>query len=227
MYQLYIANKNYSSWSLRGWLCMKLAGAPFEEIHAPLAGMGPNPAFRSFSPSGLVPCLHDGDVIVWESLAIAEYLAERHPGMWPDDPKARAFARSMVSEMHADFRDLRNDMTMCIRERVDVRPWSDALAKDIERVQALWSEARRGFGQGGPYLFGRFSVADAFFAPVAFRFQTYGVAPDGTAGEYWRSLLAHPLVREWEAAALEETAVVAADEPRHIYREKLKALGRL
>jgi len=227
MYTLYIANKNYSSWSLRGWLCMKLAGAPFEEIHVPLAGMGPNPAFRTFSPSGLVPCLHDGDVVVWESLAIAEYLAERHPGMWPDDPKARAFARSMVSEMHAGFRDLRNDMTMCIRERVDVRPWSDALGQDIDRVQTLWSQARRDFGHGGSYLFGTFSIADAFFAPVAFRFQTYGVTPDGAAGDYWRSLLAHPLLRAWEDAALEETAIVEADEPRHIYREKLKALGRL
>jgi glutathione S-transferase len=227
MYRLYIANKNYSSWSLRGWLCMKLAGAPFEEVLVPFASTGSNPAFREFSPTGLVPCLHDGDVVVWESLAIAEYLAERHPGMWPDDSKSRAFARSMTSEMHAGFRALRNDMTMCIRERVDVRPWSDALAKDIDRVQALWAQARRGFGQDGSYLFGRFSIADAFFAPVAFRFQTYGVAPEGTAGEYWRSLLAHPHVREWEAAALAETAIVEADEPRRIYREKLQALGRL
>jgi len=227
MYKLYIANKNYSSWSLRGWLCMELAGAPFEEIHAPLAGMGANPAFLAFSPSGLVPCLHDGNVVVWESLAIAEYLAERHAGLWPDEPKARAFARSIVSEMHAGFRDLRNDMTMCIRERVDVRPWSDGLGKDIDRVQALWSQARSGYGRGGSYLFGRFSIADAFFAPVAFRFQTYDVAPDGAAGEYWRSLLSHPLLREWEAAALKESAVVDADEPRQIYREKLQALGRL
>jgi glutathione S-transferase len=227
MYKLYIANRNYSSWSLRGWLCMKLAGARFEEALVPFASTGSNPAFREFSPTGLVPCLHDGDIVVWESLAIAEYLAERHAGMWPADPKARAFARSMVSEMHAGFRDLRNDMTMCIRERVDVRPWSDRLERDIDRVEALWSQARRSFGQGGPYLFGKFSIADAFFAPVAFRFQTYGVAPEGTAGEYWRSLLAHPLVRAWEAAALKETAIVEADEPRHIYREKLKALGRL
>ena len=227
MYRLYIANKNYSSWSLRGWLCMKLAGAPFEEILVPFASTGSTPAFRDFSPSGLVPCLHDGDVVVWDSLAIAEYLAERHPGLWPADPKARAFARSIVAEMHAGFRDLRNDMTMCIRERVDVRPWSDALAGNIARVQALWSQARQRFGQDGPYLFGAFTVADAFFAPVAFRFRTYGVTPEGTAGEYWRNLLAHPLLREWEEAALKETAIVEADEPRHVYREKLRALGRL
>lgn len=227
MYRLYIANKNYSSWSLRGWLCMKLAGAPFDEALVPFASTGSNPAFREFSPTGLVPCLHDGDVVVWDSLSIAEYLAERHPGMWPDDAKARAYARSMTAEMHAGFRALRNEMTMCIRERVDVRPWSDPLERDIDRVQALWAQARQGFAQGGPYLFGTISIADAFFAPVAFRFQTYGVAPKGTAGEYLRSLLADPLLRAWEQAALKETAVVEADEPRHIYREKLQALGRL
>jgi glutathione S-transferase len=227
MYKLFIANKNYSSWSLRGWLCVNLSGGPFDEVLVPFKSTGSNPAFREFSPTGLVPCLHDGDVVVWESLAIAEYLAERHPGMWPDDPKARAMARSMASEMHAGFRHLRNDMTMCIRERVDVRPWSEALSRDIERVQALWSQARRAWGHGGPYLFGKFSIADAFFAPVAFRFQTYGVAPDGLAGEYFRSLLAHPWLRAWEEAALKETAIVEEDEPRQIYREKLKALGRL
>jgi len=226
MYTLNIANKNYSSWSLRGWMVMKLSGAPFEEVLAPFKSTGSNPAFREFSPSGLVPCLHDGDVVVWDSLAIAEYLAERHPGMWPEDATARAFARSIVCEMHAGFRDLRGDMTMCIRERVDVRPWSAALTKDIERIKVLWSEARRRFGSSGPYLFGAVSIADAFFAPVAFRFKTYGVEPEGVAGDYWRSLLTHPLVRAWEAAALQETAIVEADEPRHVYREKLKAAGR-
>jgi len=227
MYILYIANRNYSSWSLRGWLSAKLAGAPFREVPQQLGNGGPNPAYLSFSPTGLVPCLHDGDVVVWDSLAIAEYLAERHPGMWPGDPKARAFARSMCAEMHAGLRDLRSDMTMCIRERVDVRPWSPGLVRDIERVVALWSEARRRFGAGGPYLFGAWSIADAFFAPVAFRFQTYGVEPPGEAGEYGRRVLAHPHVREWEAAALAETEVIEADEPRRIYRDKLAATGRL
>jgi glutathione S-transferase len=227
MYTLYIANRNYSSWSLRGWLCLKLAGAPFEEKLVQLGTGGPNPAYLPFSPTGLVPCLHDGDVVVWESLAIAEYLAERHPGMWPADPAARAFARSMCAEMHAGFRDLRSDMTMCIRERVDVRPWSAALAEDIERVFALWSEARRRFGAGGDYLFGPFGIADAFFAPVAFRFQTYGVEAPGEAGAYGRRLLAHPFVREWEAAALAETEIIEVDEPRRLYRDKLAAQGRL
>jgi glutathione S-transferase len=227
MYRLFIANRNYSSWSLRGWLCMKLAGAPFEEVVQPLAGQGANATFRTFSPSGLVPALHDGDTVVWESLAIAEYLAERHEGMWPAERKARAFARSIAAEMHAGFRDLRNDMTMCIRERVDVRPWSPALAADIERIAAIWTEARRRFGDGGPYLFGRFSIADAFYAPVAFRFRTYDVDPGGIASDYAKALLAHPFVAEWERAALAETAIVEADEPRVVYREKLAALGRL
>jgi glutathione S-transferase len=228
MYRLYIANKNYSSWSLRGWLCVKLTGAPFEEIVGTLRGVGANPDFRAFSPTGYVPCLHDGDVVVWESLAIAEYLAERHAGLWPADPKARAFARSISSEMHAGFRDLRSDMTMCIRERIDVRPWSDALRQDIERVQALWTEARERFGAGGAYLFGRqFGIADAFFAPVAFRFQTYRVPTQGVANDYMRALLAHPFVQEWERAALVEKTVIEADEPRNVYREKLAAAGRL
>jgi len=226
MYKLYIANKNYSSWSLRGWLCAKLSGAPFEEVNVQLGDGGPNPAYKAFSPNLLVPCLHDGDVVVWESLAIAEYLAERHPGMWPVDASARAFARSMCAEMHAGLRDLRSDMTMCIRERLDVRPWSDALKNDIERVFALWSKARQRFGAGGDYLFGAFCIADAFFAPVAFRFQTYLVEPAGEAGAYWRRLLAHPFLREWERDALAETTIVDADEPRVIYREKLKAAGR-
>jgi len=227
MYKLYIANKNYSSWSLRGWLCARLSGAPFEEILVQLGTGGPNPAYLRFSPTGLVPCLHDGDVVVWDSLAIAEYLAERHPGMWPADAKARAFARSMCAEMHAGFRDLRNDMTMCIRERVDVRPWSPDLTKDVERVFALWTEARRRFGAGGPYLCGAWSIADAFFAPVAFRFQTYGVVATGEAAEYYERLLAHPPVREWEVAALAETTVIEVDEPRHIYRDKLQSQARL
>lgn len=226
MYKLYIANKTYSSWSLRGWLCAKLSGAPFETVEVPLGGVQPNPAYFAFSPGGLVPCLHDGEVVVWESLAIAEYLAERHAGMWPADAKARAFARSICAEMHAGFRALRNDMTMCIRERLDVRPWSEAVQRDIARIESIWSEARRRFGAGGPYLFGKFSIADAFFAPVAFRFQSYLVELQGSAGEYWRSLLAHPWLREWEEAAGRETQVIEEDEPRIIYRDKLAAQGR-
>ena len=225
MYTLYIGNRNYSSWSLRGWLATKLSGAPFREVPVQLVGRGPNPANRTFSPSGLVPCLHDGDVVVWDTLAIAEYLAERHAGLWPADAKARAHARCVAAEMHSGFGALRSEMSMCIRERVDVRPWSDALAADIDRIEALWTEARSRFGGGGAFLYGAFSLADCFYAPVVFRFQTYRVALDGVAGAYAASMRAHPLLREWEAAALAETDVIEADEPRVIYRDKLARRG--
>ncbi len=226
MYKLYIGNKNYSSWSLRGWLVTKLSGAAFEEVMVGLTGTY-NPANRRFSPSARVPTLHDGDLVVWDSLAIAEYLAERHPGMWPADPIARAWARSVCAEMHSGFSALRNEMTMCIRERIDVRPWSKELAGDIDRVIEIWNEGRRLFGRGGTLLCGALSIADAFYVPVAFRFRTYGVAPEAAAGEYLAALLAHPLVREWEQAALAEKTIVELDEPRIIYRDKLAALGRL
>jgi glutathione S-transferase len=222
MYALYIGNKNYSSWSLRGWLAAKLSGAPFEERMVQLRGEGtPDAANRAFSPTLRVPCLHDGEIVVWDSLAIAEYLAERHPGMWPADPVARAWARSVAAEMHSGFSALRDEMTMCIKERVDVRPWSPPLARDVERVTEIWNEGRRRFGAGGGFLCGAFSLADAFYAPVAFRFRTYGVTPAGAAADYLAALLAHPLLREWEEAALLETAVIDADEPRIIYRDKL------
>ena len=227
MYTLYVGNKNYSSWSLRGGLVTRLSGAPFKEIVVPLAGITPNPANYAFSPSGLVPALHDGTTVVWDTLAIAEYLAERHPGLWPADPAARAWARSISAEMHSGFSTLRGDMTMCIRERVDVRPWSATLAANIERVEQLWNESRSRHGRGGDFLCGPFSIADCFYAPVAYRFQTYGVVPAGAANDYLRALLAHPFLREWEEAALAETAIIEADEPRFVYRDKLAAASRL
>lgn len=223
-YTLYIGNKNYSSWSLRGWLAVKLAAVPFREVKVQLRGTY-NPDNRSFSPSALVPALHDDGVQVWDSLSIGEYLAERHPGLWPADPLARAWARSITAEMHAGFAALRGEMTMCIRERVDVRPWSAALAADIARVEEIWGATRRRFGKGGAYLAGAFCLADAFYAPVAFRFQTYGVTPAGEAGTYLAALLAHPFVKAWEADALAETEVVDADEPRVMYRDKLARRG--
>jgi glutathione S-transferase len=221
MFKLYIGNRNYSSWSLRGWLAAKLSGEPFEEIPVALAGVVPNPANLSFSPSGLVPCLHEGDIVVWDSLAIASHLAERHQEMWPAEPGARAWARSISAEMHSGFSTLRNDMTMCIRERLDVRPWSARLAADIDRVTRIFDESRRRFGAGGAFLCGRYSLADCFYGPVAFRFQTYGVAPGGAAGAYLEALLAHPDMQAWQRAALAETTIVEADEPRNLYRDKV------
>jgi len=222
MFKLYLGNKNYSSWSLRGWLVAKLSGEPFEEVHVPLAGLAPNPANYAFSPSGLVPCLHEGEVVVWDSMAIAGYLAERHPEMWPSDVAARAWARAISAEMHSGFSTLRSEMTMCIRERVDVRPWSVALAADIARVVRIWDESRRRFGAGGAFLCGRFSIADCFYGPVAFRFRTYGVDVDAVAQAYLEALLGHPFLREWEQAALAETTIVDADEPRNLYRDKIR-----
>ena len=226
MYVLYIGNKNYSSWSLRGWLATRLSGAPFREVPIQLRGTY-NADNRAFSPTALVPALHDGPIHVWDSLAISEYLAERHQGMWPADAAARAWARSIAAEMHSGFPTLRDDMTMCIRERLDVRPWSDALAANIARVEEIWTESRQRFRPGGHFLCGAFSLADVFYAPVAYRFQTYGVQPAGTAGSYLQALLEHPFLREWEAAALAETIIIDADEPRLLYREKLRAAGRL
>jgi glutathione S-transferase len=227
MYRLYIGNRTYSSWSLRGWLVTRLCGAAFDTVMVSLDGVGDNAATRAYSPSRLVPVLHDGSTVVWDSLAIAEYLAERHAGMWPADAAARAYARSITAEMHAGFRALRNDMTMCIRERVDVRPWSPALVRDIDRVCEIWTTACERFGGDGEFLFGDFSIADCFYAPVAFRFQTYGVTPaTPVAAAYLRALLAHRFVREWEEAANAETGIIEVDEPRRIYRDKLAAGAR-
>jgi len=221
MYTLYIGNKNYSTWSLRGWLATKLSGAPFKEVLVQLSGTH-NPEFLRLSPTARVPALHDDGSVVWDSLAIAEYLAERHSGMWPTDPAARAWARSVCAEMHSGFGALRNDMTMCIRERVDVRPWSPALEGDIARVDAIWNEGRR---RVGAFLCGALSLADVFYAPVAYRFQTYGVTPTGAAAAYLAALLAHPYLREWEKAALAETTIVDADEPRLLYRDRIRTAG--
>jgi glutathione S-transferase len=193
MYTLYVGNKNYSSWSLRGWLATKLSGAEFVEVGVQLSGESqPNPANRTFSPTARVPCLHDGATVVWDSLAIAEYLAERHPRMWPAGCRGPCLGPVHRERDAFGFSALRNEMTMCIRERVDVRPWSPMLAADVARICEIWNEGRSRFGDGGAYLCGVFSLADVFYAPVGFRFRTYGVAPEGAAGEYLHKLLAHP-----------------------------------
>ena len=226
-YTIYIGNKNYSSWSLRGWLLVRAAGAPFTEKVVSLSANDQAGVYKEFSPSGLVPCLVDKgtvpETVVWDSMAIAEYLAERHSGLWPTEARARAWARSICAEMHSGFRAVRNEMAMCVKERVDVRPWSAGLQRDIDRICTIWAETRKRFGGSGGLLFGSFCAADAFYGPVAFRFRTYGVMPDGAAGEYLAALLAHPYLREWEQAALAETEVIEADEPRIIYRDKIKS----
>jgi glutathione S-transferase len=200
MYRLYIANKNYSSWSLRPWLLLSVLGIAFEEKLVPF-GEG---AFEAFSPSGKVPCLDDGGEIVWDSLAITEYLAERHAGVWPDEASARAWARCASAEMHSGFAALREYCTMNCGIRVRLEPQRPALDRDVARVVELWHQGLDRFG--GPWLAGpRFTAVDAFFAPVALRFQSYGVALPEPAAAYAGRLRALPAMQAWYAAALAET----------------------
>jgi glutathione S-transferase len=202
MYALHIANKNYSSWSLRPWVLMRGRGIAFDEV---LHAFTPDSAsdFREFSPTGKVPCLVDGDTVVWDSLAIVEYLAERHAGVWPDDATARAWARCAAAEMHSSFSSLRNLHGMNVGVRVAVPRRPPELLADIARVEQLWNEGLARFG--GPFLAGRdFGAVDAFFAPVAYRFCSYGVSVSGPAARYLETLLGHPAMREWEVAALAE-----------------------
>lgn len=206
MYELYIANKNYSSWSLRPWVLMRALGVPFDETLVPFASGTASSwdAFRAFSPTGKVPCLRDGERVVWDSLAIAEYLAERHAGVWPADEAARAWARCAAAEMHAGFPALRSTCTMNCGIRVRVDPSDVALRRDIGRLDELWGEGLARFG--GPFLAGpTFTAVDAFYTPVAFRIQSYGLVLDEASMAYAQRLLDLPAMREWYAAALAET----------------------
>lgn len=203
MYQLHIANRNYSSWSLRPWVLMRELGIAFDERIIPFARGSSWEAFRDFSPTGKVPCLNDRGTVVWDSLGITEYLAERHDRVWPADPQARTWARCAAAEMHSGFGALRERCTMnCgIRVRLDDVP--PALQRDIDRIGELWNEGVRRFG--GPFLAGEaFTAVDAFFAPVAFRVQTYGLVLDETAASYAARLLALPSMQSWQTAALLE-----------------------
>jgi glutathione S-transferase len=221
MYELFIANKNYSSWSLRPWVLMRTLGIPFEERVFPFAPAGPNTeVFRRFSPSARVPALKDGDTTVWDSLAIAEYLNERHAGVLPADAKARAFARSAAAEMHSGFAALRNICGMNCGIRVKLREIPPALAQDLSRIVELWNDGLSRFG--GPFLAGRdFSAADAFFCPVAFRVQSYGLALDANASAYVARLLDLPAMKEWYGAALAETTRILR------YEEEARAAGEI
>lgn len=211
---LVIGNRNYSSWSLRAWLAMRKAGTPFEIRRLALD----TPEFRREiarrSPSRRVPVLHHGDCVVWDSLAIAEYANETFAGgtLWPADPYARAQARSASAEMHSGFAALRARMPMNCRAR-DRRVAGDAaLAGDIDRIAALWAGCRREYGAAGPWLFGRWSIADAVYAPVASRFLTYGVGPRGAAGDYLDTALADPDLRSWMQDAQGEEETLATEE---------------
>jgi glutathione S-transferase len=203
MYQLYIANKNYSSWSLRPWVLMTQLGIPFQEHLRPFVEGANWDAFRKFSPSGKVPCLVDGDTVVWDSLAIAEYLAERHANVWPQDARARAWARCAAAEMHSGFGELRNRCSMSCGIRVRLHEQPAALLKDITRIDELWNEGLKQFG--GPFLAGaKFTAVDAFYAPIVFRVQTYQLALSAQADAYAKRLLALPSMQAWYVAALAE-----------------------
>ncbi len=200
MYELFIGNKTYSSWSLRPWVLMKVRGLDFTE-HALRFGVSD---LRAVSPSGRVPCLTTGEETVWDSLAIAEYLAERHPGLWPTDAKARAWARSAAAEMHSGFGALRETASMCCGVRVKLTRRSEAFERDLKRLNELWNDGLTRFK--GPFLAGdTFTVVDAFFAPVAFRVQTYGLELQGAAAAYSPLLLALPAMKQWYAEANAET----------------------
>lgn len=210
MYTLCIANKNYSSWSLRPWVLMRTQGVDFDELLIPF-GEENAALFREHSPSARVPCLHHGAVRVWDSLAIVEYLAERHPGIWPTDTVGRAWARSAAAEMHSGFHALRSRCSMSCGQRVVLRERTPALEADLARLRSLWNDGLTRFG--GPFLAGaNFSAVDAFFAPVAFRWQTYGLALDDRCDAYATRLLALPAMREWYTAALREPWREAAHE---------------
>jgi glutathione S-transferase len=205
MYDLYIGNKNYSSWSLRPWVLLKELAIPFRERQVIFG----SDRFSDFSPTGKVPCLVDGGITVWDSLAITEYLAERHAQVWPAEAAARAWARSAAAEMHSGFFALRDICGMNCGIRVKLKAVSAALQRDLARLADLWADGLARFG--GPFLTGtRFCAADAFYAPVAFRIQTYEPPLDAAARRYVAQLLALPAMQDWYRSALAETA---RDEP--------------
>ncbi len=204
LYKLVIGNKNWSSWSLRPWVAMTAAGIPFEEISIPLRRMESRSLILEHSPSGTVPALKTPDLTIWDSLAIIEFIAERHPSarLWPEDAGARAFARSISAEMHSGFYLLRREMPMEVLSMYPTPDISDGVKVAIRRIVDIWKTTRAEYGVDGPYLFGAFSAADAMYAPVTTRFQTYNVnladfGDDGSASAYARAVLEHPAMQLW------------------------------
>ncbi|GAA5236868.1 glutathione S-transferase family protein [Verticiella sediminum] len=215
MYQLLIGNKNYSSWSLRAWLALRASGIAFSEQRYELGSKAFVRDVGRANPVGLVPVLLDDGFVVWDTLAICEYVAERHPeaGVWPADARARARARSLAATMHSGFPALRQAMPMNIEADLAGKGWSDAVAADVDRILSLWGATREQFGAGGPFLFGAFCAADAFFAPVVSRFVTYGVPVGEPHRAYMDAVLALPAMQEWMHDARQEKRFVAIDEP--------------
>jgi glutathione S-transferase len=211
---LVIGNKNYSSWSFRPWLAMKVAGIAFQETVISLEAKDFKERVLALSGTGKVPVLIDGDTQVWESLAILEYLAEKFPaaGLWPVEAKARAHARTISSEMHAGFVPLRSQLPMNTWRPVKRHPLDDAASANVARIDAMWTDCRVRFGGGGPFLFGAFGAADAMYAPVVWRFHTYAVEVGALARTYMQAVMALPAWDEWRRAARQEPWVLPHDE---------------
>jgi glutathione S-transferase len=216
--KLVIGNKNYSSWSLRPWILLRQAGIAFEEEQLTFGTAEFKTRVRKYSAAGKVPLLIDGDLVVWDSLAIAEYVAEKFPGkgLWPAPAAARAVARSACAEMHSGFQDLRSRMTMNCQVHLTNVLFDKKVRREVARIVELWQDCRQRFGADGPFLFGRFGVADAFFAPVTIRFTNYAVELPPVARQYVDTIQALPAMQEWIAAARAETTFYDEDEP---YRE--------
>jgi glutathione S-transferase len=212
---LVIGNKNYSSWSLRPWIAMKVAGIPFEEVLIPLYLPGSKEQILKYSPAGKVPILIDGDERVWESLSIMEHLAERFPDarLWPADARARSLARSVSAEMHAGFQPLRQHCTMNLWLPPKARPMPPEVLENMTRIEAIWADCRKRFGQGGAFLFGNFGAADAMYAPVVARFHNYGLPVSAGTRAYMEAVMALPAWREWYDAAMKETWIMQHNEP--------------
>ena len=212
--RLIIGNRNYSSWSLRAWLMLRAAGVEFDVTRIPLDVPGYEREILAHSPSGCVPVLLDGDLRVWDTLAIGEYLAERFPAarLWPADPTQRAAARSLSAEMHAGFADLRAELPMnCRATGRNVAP-GDAARRDIDRILAIWENCLRTCPGGGPWLMGRFGIVDAMYVPVALRFRTYDIPVPGRASGFMAAVMASEAVRDWMRDAEAEEEIIEREE---------------
>ena len=207
---LYRGNRNYSSWSFRGWLALRLSGLPFREEAFDLGSPGTREAVGRHSPTSKVPALRDGDLVIWDSLAIFEYLAELVPGagLWPGDTAARAVARAVSAEMHSGHENLRRGMPMNVRASCPGKGRGEGVQPEIERVIEIWRDCRARFGQRGPFLFGEWSLADCSYAPVVSRFLTYHVEVDGDSKAYMDAVWSRPEVGEWRAAAEAEPMII-------------------
>ncbi|MET0182726.1 MAG: glutathione S-transferase family protein [Caulobacterales bacterium] len=209
MATLFIGNKNYSSWSMRPWLALRWGGIAFEErvLQLGMLGYGKSkqPAVLAASPSGRVPALQmESGVVIWDSLAICEWAAERAPDLWPQDAEARAIARAVTAEMHSGFQALRRDAPMNLRRRAPAREWHQDVVGDVTRIEEMWADCRKRFGASGPFLLGRRTIADAFYAPVATRFRTYAIPLSPAAQSYCDTIFADADFQEWDEAAARE-----------------------